>query len=115
MTATLSFVLICAASGYAQIRTGAYKVVSTDNETVIDAAEYAANTQSEKTGTTINIETIETAARQTVAGANYKICLQVAVGEENEKPVIEFIQTIVFYSLQQKFSLKSWMKVSACN
>ena len=113
--AVLGTIFICAISSFGQVRTGGYKAVPTDNETVIDAAEFAANTQSEKTGTNINIETIETAARQIVAGTNYKLCLQVAVGEENEKPSVEFIQAIVFYSLQQEFSLKSWTKVSDCS
>ena len=112
--ATFASILLFAASSYAQVRVGGYKAVPTDDPKVIEAAEYAANIQTERSGTNINIETIETAARQVVAGTNYRICLQVAVGEENEKPAVQVIQTIVFYSLQQKFSLRSWTRVKSC-
>ena len=110
-----TIILLCAANNFAQVKVGGYKSVPTDDQAVIDAAEFAANTQSDRSNTTINIESIEKAERQVVAGTNYRICMQVAVGEEGEeKPSVQFIQAIVFQSLQQEYDLKSWTKVKSC-
>ena len=114
ISAGCGLILLCVASGFAQIKVGGYKNVPTDDETVIDAAEFAANAQSDRVSRKIDIETIAKAERQTVAGANYRICMEVAVGEENEEPSAQFVRAIIFYSLKKEFTLKSWVKVKSC-
>lgn len=112
--AAFAVVLLCALNSFAQVKVGGYKIVPTDDAAVIEAAEFAANAQSDRSNTTINNETIETAQKQIVAGTNYRICMQISIPVEGGEPVVEFAQTIVYQNLQQEYTLKSWLKVKSC-
>lgn len=113
--AALGAVLSCAATGFAQVKTGSYKRVSNTDATVVAAADYAVDAESKKDDADITLESIESAGRQTVAGANYQLCLQVKVEtNEADDDGTRFIQAVVFYSLKREFTLKTWAEIETC-
>ncbi len=97
------------------MRTGGYKKVAANDAGVVAAAEFAAQTQSEKDGAEITLQSVETAKRQTVAGTNYKLCLEVfRVEADDNVEVRQFVQTIVFLNLKKQYTLKSWESAEDC-
>jgi hypothetical protein len=100
-----------AVSGAAQVkpRVGGYKVISKTSTEARAAAEFAVEAQNENDNTSYRLESIEKAESQTVAGTNYRFCLQVILEDEDtEEEIREFYQVVVFRSLKKEFSLKSW-------
>lgn len=117
--------LMCAAFGiifggvtmnsFAQIKTGGYKKVAVTDAGVVAAAEFAAQNQGEKDGAEISVQSIETAQRQTVAGANYKLCVEVLlIAEGDDAEVRQLVQTVVFLNLKKQYMLKSWEEIEGC-
>ncbi len=117
--------LMCAAFGaicggvtmnaFAQVKVGGYKKVAVTDAGVVAAAEFAAQDQGEKDGAEITVQSIETAERQTVAGANYKLCVEVfRIDEGDDVEVRQFVQTVVFLNLKKQYTLKSWEEVESC-
>lgn len=90
-------------------RVGGYRTVSVEDETVVAAAEFAAKTQSEREEIAIEIAEIHSAGRQTVAGANYKLCISANVvsGEDEDSEVKQFL-VVVYQNLKGVFQLTSW-------
>ena len=88
---------------------GGYKTVATDDPEVTAAARFAVAEQGKKDTTTIKLLSVESAERQTVAGANYRLCLKVEVEDaDNNVDVTENVKVLVFKSLQRAYTLKSW-------
>jgi hypothetical protein len=97
--------------GLAQNRpiVGGYKTVSTDDPEVVEAAEFAVSERSEKNSVSLQLVSVERAERQVVAGTNFKLCLKVAIAdEEDDANETQDVQVVVFRSLQKEYSLKSW-------
>lgn len=90
-------------------RVGGYRDVSVEDATVVAAAEFAAETQSEKEEIAIEISEIHSAGRQTVAGANYKLCISANVvsGEDADSEIKQFV-VVVYQNLKGVFQLTSW-------
>jgi hypothetical protein len=64
--------------------------------------------QSVKQEIAIEFSRVLTAARQTVGGTNYRLCIEADVfNEDDEAETKQFLVT-VFRSLRNEFSLKSW-------
>ena len=100
----------------AQIKTGGYKKVAVSDAGVVAAANFAVTEQGEKQEATIEVASIERAERQTVAGANYRLCLEVNIADGNsDEPVTQFINAVIFQSLKREYSLKSWEEVDDCD
>jgi len=115
MLMILIVVLGCAAISFAQIKTGGFKKVPVSDAGVVAAAEFALGAQADKDNIGIELVSIESAERQTVAGTNYKICLLVTVTDEyTEEPYDQFISALVFSSLKKEYTLKSWTEVENC-
>ncbi len=111
----LAVILGCVAVSFAQVKTGGFKKVSVSDAAVVMAAEFALSAQADKDDTGIELVSIETAERQTVAGANYKICMLVTLTDEySEEPYDQFVSVLVFRSLKNQYTLKSWTEVEDC-
>jgi hypothetical protein len=108
----ISLAFSCAVLGLAQTRppmVGGYKPISTDDAGVVEAAENALSQQAEKEGVSLTLVSVERAEVQVVAGTNYRLCLKVAVGDEDDEAgEPQDVQVVVFRSLQKTYSLKSW-------
>jgi hypothetical protein len=87
---------------------GGYKEVATDDPEVQAAAEFAVSEQ-KKThdDAPLSLVSIEHAERQVVAGMNYRLCLKVKAGDEDDAEP-QAVKVVVFKSLKQEYSLKSW-------
>ena len=112
-----AFVLIgaFAVNNFAQIKTGGYKKIAKTDAAVVAAADFAAQSQSKNDGAEITVQSIETAERQTVAGTNYKLCIEVfRIEAGDDVEVRQFIQTVVFRSLKKEHTLKSWEEAESC-
>ena len=90
---------------------GGYSSIATDDTRVTAAADFAVNkrieTNSEQEGMTL--ESIDKAESQVVAGTNFRLCMTVALDDNTQQ-----VSAIVFQSLKQEYSLKSWIPVDSC-
>ena len=103
------------ANAFTQIKTGGYKKIPASDAGAVAAAEYAAKTQAEKDNAEITLQTVKTAESQTVAGVNYKLCIEVyRVDEGDDVEIKQFVQTVVFRSLKKEYQLKSWEEAESC-
>ena len=91
----------------AQIRTGGYKAVPTDDPEVVAAADFAVNEQGRKQEISISLVSIEHAEQQVVAGINYRLCLKVEIDGETQE-----IKVVVYRNLSKEYSLTSWEQES---
>jgi hypothetical protein len=113
--AAFALIGVFAADNFAQIKTGGYKKVSETDAGVVAAADFAAQTQGEEDSAEITLQSIEKAERQTVAGTNYKLCIEVfRIEAGDDVEVRQFIQTVVFRSLKKEYTLKSWEEAENC-
>jgi hypothetical protein len=88
---------------------GGYRQVAADAPEVVTAAKFAVAAQGRKKGVEIELVSVEAAERQTVAGANYRLCLKVEEADtENNVDVTETVRAVVFRSLKNAYTLKSW-------
>ena len=109
-------VLLCAANAFGQIRTGGYKSVSVADAGVNSAAAFAVELKSDDYDAEIKLENILKAEVQTVAGTNYRLCLEIYVPSENEGEdgIQLIVQTIVYRNLQGEMKITSWNDESDC-
>ena len=102
--------LCFAVAGFAQSvpMVGGFKAMPANSNEALQAAEFAVETQSAKQEIAIEFSRVLTAARQTVGGTNYRLCIEADVfNEDDEAETKQFLVT-VFRSLRNEFSLKSW-------
>jgi hypothetical protein len=88
---------------------GGYKEVAADAPEVVSAAEFAVAARARKQETEVRLVSVESAERQTVAGVNYRLCLKVEEADaQNNVDVTETVRAVVFKSLKNAYTLKSW-------
>jgi cystatin-C len=109
----LTLAFSCVAVGLAQNRAprvGGYKPVAKDDPGVLEAAERALSQRGEKEGVSLKLVSVEHAERQIVAGTNYRLCLKIAIenDEDDDSAETQDVKVLVFRSLQNEYSLKSW-------
>lgn len=92
-----------ARAGAAAQMVGGYKAVAADDAEVTAAARFAVAAQGKKESTEISLNSVLAAERQTVAGANYRLCLEVEVEGATQN-----VKAVVYKSLQKQYQLKSW-------
>ena len=111
-TAVFFIALTCAVSAFGQVKTGGYKPVSVEDAGVQEAAYFAVETKAADFEQEITLENILKAERQTVAGTNYRLCLQIYTpgGNDDEDGVTLYIKTVVHKNLKGEFSIKSWVE-----
>ena len=100
-----------------QIKTGGYRSVSVNDEGVKDAADFALEIKAEELDEELSLEAIMKAETQTVAGTNYRLCLRLFVpGKEADTDgVTLYIKTVVFKSLNNEYSIKTWNETKGCS
>ena len=99
-----------AVSCYGQIKTGGYKTVSVDDAEVAKAANFAVDAKAYELQQAISLENVFKAERQTVAGTNYRLCLEIYApsANEDEDGVTIYIQTVIFKNLKSEYKITSW-------
>jgi Aspartic acid proteinase inhibitor len=98
----------CATVGLAQ-RVGGWKTAEPGDADVQAAAEFAVSAQKEKQDGPLSLVSIKQAERQSVAGVNYRLCLEVKAADETDAGVeSQTVQAVVFRSLQNEYRLTSW-------
>lgn len=113
--AALAVFFGCATTSFAQRKpptVGGYKAISVEDAGVVAAAEFAVDAYSTKTDVFHELFSIEKAGRQTVAGYNYWLCIEVAI--ENSYDT-QFVQTVVYQDLKRAYRLGAWKVVETCN
>ena len=110
MFAALGIILGCATTSFAQKKlsmVGGYKTVAVTDAGVKQAAEFAVSDHSQKNEVSLEIVSIEKAERQTVAGMNYRMCIEVKVAEEDNEDT-QFVLAVVYRNLKGAYKLVSW-------
>jgi hypothetical protein len=82
---------------------GGFRAVAVNDPEVTAAARFAVGAQGESDGTAIDLVSVLAAERQTVAGANYRLCLEVEVDG-----AAQTVKALVFKNLQRQYQLRSW-------
>ena len=109
----LGIIFGCATVGLAQ-RAGGWKKAETNDADVQAAAEFAVSAQKEKQDGPLSLVSIKGAEKQTVAGINYKLCLEVKAADETDAGVeSQSVQAVVYQNLQREYRLTSW-EVAEC-
>lgn len=93
-------------------KVGGYKTIEATDEGARAAAEWAVRHQGEKTESSIELMSLVKAERQTVQGANYRLCMQVNMESEDEP--VSFVQAVVYMDLKKNYKLTSWAANSTC-
>ena len=108
--ASAALCLIFGGAVFAQIKTGGYKIISVDAAEVEKAANFAVDAKSYELQQEISLENIFKAERQTVAGTNYRLCLEIYAPseDENEDGFTIYIQTIIFRNLKGAYKITTW-------
>jgi len=104
-------VLTCVAIATAQIKPklGAYAEIAKTDAGAKAAAAFAVQEQTKTSELKQTLMSIFKVERQTVAGANYRLCLKVtSEGEGNEADVIHFVQAVVYVPPRGDKKLTSW-------
>jgi hypothetical protein len=111
-TMLLAIMLSLGMMAFAQIKTGGYKSVATNDERVVAAADFAVSNRAENhpEQEDLSLESVKKAEMQTVAGVNFKLCLSVSIEDETQ-----LVRVLVYQNLKQEYSLKSWEVVETCN
>lgn len=102
----LSYAATSAAQGPPMV--GGYRQVATNTTDVVAAARFAAQERGQQTGSTISLASIERAERQTVQGANYRLCLRVEVSDEEGNAETQDVSVVVYQNLKREYLLRSW-------
>jgi hypothetical protein len=110
--AVLTVIAGAASAVMAQPKVGGYKTVEVTDEYARAAAEWAVRERGEKTETGIELLSLVKAERQTVQGANYRLCMQ--INTEGQDEPVSFVQAIVYMDLKKNYKLTSWTPNSPC-
>jgi len=92
---------------------GGYKKVEVTDEYARAAAEWAVREKMDKTGTSIELMSLVQAERQTVQGANYRLCMQINTEGDDENTVTH-VKAVVYMDLKKNYKLTSWTANSDC-
>jgi len=88
---------------------GGYKSVAADDPEVSAAARFAVAARGRSENSSISLNSVLAAERQTVAGANYRLCLEVEV-----EGAARNVRAVVYKNLQKQYQLKSWEEAADC-
>ena len=105
----------CAVTSYAQKRpviTGGFKAIAVTDAAVQEAAEFAVSDHSEKNEVSLEIVSIEKAERQSVAGTNFRMCIEVKIVDEEDGDT-QMVLVTVNRNLKGEFKILSW-KADGC-
>ncbi len=89
--------------------TGGYGEADVKDAEVVKAARFAVKKRGQTQQASITLLSIKKAQMQVVAGLNYELCLRVKVKKSGKKSVNQFVKTVVYRDLKNRYSLTSWM------
>jgi hypothetical protein len=92
---------------------GGYRKVEVTDEYARAAAEWAVRERMDKTGAAIELLSLVQAERQTVQGANYRLCMQINTEGESENTVTH-VKVVVYMDLKKNYKLTTWTANSDC-
>lgn len=92
---------------------GGYRKVEVTDQYALTAAEAAVRIQADKTGAAIELLSLVQAERQTVQGANYRLCMQINTEGDDENTVTH-VKAVVYMDLKKNYKLTSWTANSDC-
>ena len=100
----------CAVTALGQPKMGGYRSVSVSDAGVTQVADFAVEKKAAEMEEELTLEGIIKAETQTVAGINYRLCLQLYVPakEEETDGVQLFIKTVIYRNLKDEYSITSW-------
>lgn len=106
----------CGSEAFGQIKTGGYKSVAVSDAGVKEAADFAVELKAADYEAEIRLENIVKAERQTVAGTNYRLCLEIYIPSETEGEdgVTLNVLTVIYKNLQGEMKITSWNDESEC-
>lgn len=117
LIAVFGVIFASASNTFAQVSepmVGGYSKAETSDKAVVAAANFAVKAQAKKQKAKIKLISVNTAAKQVVAGMNYQMCLSVETVERKKKIAApQFVQVVVYQNLSSKYSLTSWT-TAAC-
>lgn len=67
----------------------------------------------DKTGSAIELMSLVQAERQTVQGANYRLCMQINT-EGDDENTVSHVKAVVYMDLKKNYKLTSWAANSDC-
>jgi hypothetical protein len=110
----VALLLVFAAAGLGQT-VGGYSKISATDDKVTAAADFAIDAQKEKQPGPLSLVEVLRAERQSVAGTNWRLCMQVKAADDDDAGVEPFtVEAIVFEKLPrapgEKYSLTSWKR-----
>src|SRR5688500_7769021 len=90
-------------------KVGGFKEAPTSHAQVVAAARFAVKAQAEKQQTNMKLVSIHKAERQTVQGANYRLCLVVEIEDRENNVIVEQdVRAQVYQNLKGQFLLSKW-------
>ena len=107
LLAVFSLVLLSQANICQAQRVGGFMKADTADKTVMSAANFAVTTKA-KDDDSLKLVSILSAERQTVAGANYRVCMAIESEDEPQQA-----QATVYVNLKNVYSLIDW-KIEKC-
>jgi hypothetical protein len=112
VVAVLTILMGAANAAMAQIA-GGYRNVEVTDEYARAAAEWAVREKMDKTGAAIELLSLVKAERQTVQGANYRLCMQINT-EGDDENTVSHVKAVVYMDLKKNYKLTSWAANSDC-
>ena len=100
VTVAVLTVIAGAASAVTAQMVGGYKTVEATDQYARAAAEWAVRERGEKTETGIELLSLVKAERQTVQGANYRLCMK--INTEGQDEPVSFAQAVVYMGSSRK-------------
>ncbi len=103
MLSAFAVILMFASASFAQM-VGGYKVISKSDAAAVAAADFAIETQSEKSEKSYELTDLVKAERQVVQGSNYRLCMEVSADGSDTF----YVQAVVYVDLKGNKKLSSW-------
>lgn len=92
---------------------GGYKKVEVTDQYARAAAEAAVYQRMDKTGAVIELLSLVQAERQTVQGANYRLCMEINTEGADENTATH-VKALVYMDLKKNYKLTGWTANSDC-
>ena len=92
---------------------GGYRKVEVTDQYARAAAEAAVHQRMDKTGAAIELLSLVQAERQTVQGANYRLCMEIDTEGDGENTVTH-VKALVYMDLKKNYKLTGWTPNSDC-
>lgn len=99
-----------AVSVFGQNKVASYKPISVSDSEVQTAANFAVEKKIAETKWELTLGGISSAEMQTIAGTNYRLCIQITAQrpDDDEDSATGYVKTIIHKNLKGEFTITSW-------